>query len=226
MARSSKTGLFRADSISIPDATKTAALTWLTTNRVHAGGSDRSAAITQAASWQTRIAAGQQESVFRECVSNLMNHPRSYIAYQSQLIVDQLMTNYATFRLLNLTNLAQGDFASDFFYYYARGAAVNNDQQRYYCALKALANVTATNGDRAGDIYIQLQNTGYPAPLLQCSNQTPGQLNLRLKEDATGLAYSVQSRTSSSMTSGTTRACPALIRTPSGPPASMFRLMR
>jgi hypothetical protein len=181
--------------ISIPDATKTAALTWLVNTRIHPEASDRLNALTQVANWQTRIAAGQQESVFRECVNTLMTRPRSYFAYQAQFIVDQLTTNYTSFRTLNLTNLAKGDFASDLFYYYARGAATNNDRQRYYSALKALTGITGSSGDRAGDIYAQLLQAGYPAPMLQCSaSRTSGQLNLWLNKDAPGLAYSVQSR--------------------------------
>jgi len=136
-----------------------------------------------ATNWQSRITAGQQESVLRECVSNLMIQPRSWFAYQAQLTLDQLMTNYTAFRSLNVSNLAQGDFASDLFYYYAYGAATNADWSRYNSCMKALTGITvtndfngtitiygitvtvvfpttdgaiyitSTNGDRAGDIY-------------------------------------------------------------------------
>lgn len=125
-----------------------------------------------------------------------MTQPRSWYAYQAQLIVDQLTTNYTAFRSLNVSNLAQGDFASDLFYYYARGAATNNDRQRYYASLKALTGVTGVNGDRAGDIYYLLQKFGYPAPALQCSaDQVLGQVKLWLTEDTPGLACSLTLRT-------------------------------
>ena len=202
-------------------------LTWLLNQRVPAGPNDQSNALTLATNWQARIAAGQQESVLRECVSNLMLYPRSWYAYQAQLTLDQLMTNYAVFRSLNVSNLAQGDFASDLFFYYAYGAATNGDWSRYNCCMKALTGIivtndfngtttitgvdvtvyfpntngaiyiTTANGDRACDIYTLLTNYNhYPPPQLQGSlAQTTGPMNLWLREDTPGLAYSVQSRT-------------------------------
>jgi hypothetical protein len=104
--------------------------TWLLNQRIPAGLNDRSNAFTLYTNWQARITAGQQESVLRECVSNLMNFPRSWYAYQAQLTLDQLLTNYTAFRSLNVSNLAQGDFASDLFFYYAYGAATNADWSR------------------------------------------------------------------------------------------------
>ena len=193
-----------------PDATKTAALTWLVTNRLRAAASDRLNAATQFTNWQDRIAGGESEAVLRECVSNLMNFPRSYLSYQSQLVLDQLVTNYDSFRQWNLANLAQGDWASDFFYYYARGAATNSDRQRYYGALKCMANVSGVAGDRAGDLYSQLQATGYPAPWLQCAPQNSGQLNLWINEDTPGLAYSVEARADVLNGSWQTNALPGL----------------
>ena len=171
-----------------PDSLKSACLTWLVSQRIPAGPDDQSNALAQATDWQSRITAGQPESVLRECVSNLMTRPRSWFAYQAQLTLDQLMTNCAVFRSLNVSNLAQGDFASDLFYYYARGAATNGDWNRYDSCMKALTGITitndyngtitntgftctapfagqtgsvyitTTNGDRAGDIYALLTN--------------------------------------------------------------------
>ena len=98
------------------------------------------------------------------------------------------MTNYTAFRSLNVSNLAQDDFASDLFFYYACGAATNADWSRYNSCMKALTGITVTNdfngtvtitnitvtvyfpttntsiyittanGDRAGDIYVLLTN--------------------------------------------------------------------
>jgi hypothetical protein len=179
-----------------PDSVKSNCLAWLLSQRIPAGPNDQSNALMLATNWQARITAGQQESVLRECVSNLMLYPRSWFAYQAQLTLDQLLTNYTAFRSLDVSNLAQGDFTSDLFFYYAYGAATNNDRQRYYAALKALTGVTGTCGDRAGDIYSLLQKYGYSAPALQCSaDQIPGQMNLWFTEDTPGLAYSLNSRT-------------------------------
>jgi hypothetical protein len=209
-----------------PDSLKSACLAWLVSHRTPAAPADVTNAPALATDWQARITAGQQESVLRECVSNLMNFPRSWYAYQAQLTLDQLMTNYTVFRSLNVSNLAQGEFAADLFYYYARGAATNADWPRYKSCLKALTGITATNAingtivisgipvtvvfpgadgsisitgsdsDRAGDIYALLTNYNhYPSPVLQCSGNSPGRMNLWLCEDTPGLAYSVQSRT-------------------------------
>jgi uncharacterized repeat protein (TIGR03803 family) len=158
-------------------------LSWLLSQRIPAGPSDDTNAFMLYTNWQARIAAGKQESVLRECVSNLMNFPRSWYAYQAQLTLDQLLADYTTFRTLNVSNLAQGDFASDLFFYYAYGAAANRDWPRYNSCMKALTGITVTNdfngtttitnvpfiynnttnygaiyitttnGDRAGDIY-------------------------------------------------------------------------
>jgi hypothetical protein len=156
---------------------------WLLSQRIPAGPADDTNAFMLYTNWQARIAAGQQESVLRECVSNLMNFPRSWYAYQAQLTLDQLLADYTTFRTLDVSNLAQGDFASDLFFYYAYGAAANGDWPRYNSCMKALTGITVTNdfdgtttisgitetvvypttngaiyitttnGDRAGDIY-------------------------------------------------------------------------
>ena len=177
----------------VPAATQAATLTWLVTNRITAGPDDRTNAEIHLTDWQTRVAAGQAHAVLYECVSNLMYQPRSWMAYQAQLVFDALATNYSSLRALAVTNVAQGDFAADFFYFYARGAATNNDRMRYYSALKALNGVIGASGDRAGDIYTQLKTTGYPAPTLTgVADNVAGQLNLGINEDAPGLAYTLQ----------------------------------
>jgi hypothetical protein len=181
---------------SVPSATLTAALTWLVNQRIPAGANDYTNALTLATNWQARVTAGQSQAVLYECVSNLMNFPRSWYAYQSQLMLDQLLTNNATFRSLAVSNLAAGDFAADLFYYYARGAATNSDQKRYFSALKALTGVTDTSGDRAGDIYTLLKQSGYPAPILNGTvDAGAGQSRLWINEDAPGLGYTLQLRT-------------------------------
>jgi hypothetical protein len=161
---------------------------WLLSQRLPAGPSDYTNAFEHYTNWQARMNAGQQESVLRECVSNLMNSPRSWYAYQAQMTLDHLLRNYPTFRSLNVSNLAQGDFASDLFFYSAYGAATNGDWPRYDSCMKALTGITVTNdfngttiisnilvttyfptnngleyitttnGDRSGDIYFLLTN--------------------------------------------------------------------
>jgi hypothetical protein len=179
-----------------PDSLKTTCLTWLLSNRTPAGVNDQSNSLAQADNWRSRAASGQAEAVLRECVSTLMNQPRTWFALEAQLVMDDLMTNYNSFRSLNVSNLAQGDFASDLFFYSALGAATNRDWPRYDGNMKALTGITSTSGDRAGDIYYLLNKFGYPAPLLQMSADLAlGQANVWLCEDTPGLGYSLQSRT-------------------------------
>jgi hypothetical protein len=179
-----------------PDSLKTTCLTWLLTNRIPAGETDETNSFAQADNWRSRAAAGQTEAVLRECVSTLMNQPRTWFALEAQLVMDDLMTNFNSVRSLNVTNLAQGDFASDLFFYSALGAATNRDWQRYDCDLKALTGITGTSGDRAGDICYVLNTFGYPAPWLQISvGNISSQANVWLREDVPGLDYSLQSRT-------------------------------
>lgn len=207
-----------------PASTLSAALSWLVSNRIPAGPNDRDDALAQANDWQTRIAGGQRESVLHECVSNLMIHPRSWFAYQAQLTLDQLMANDTVFRSLNVSNLAQGDSASDLFYHYARGAALNADWSRYTSSLKALTGITVTddfegtlvvsninltvisptsnamiyitttNNDHAGDVYSLLTNYNRYPSPQIQFSFAQRQFNLRLCKDAPGLSYSVQSR--------------------------------
>ena len=62
--------------------------------------------------------------------------------------------------------------------------------------MKALTGVTDTSGDRAGDIYTLLKQSGYPAPILHGTvDAGAGQTSLWISEDAPGLGYTPQSRT-------------------------------
>lgn len=140
-----------------PGALFSPILSWLVSQRIPAGPADRTNAFMLSTNWQARITAGQQEAVLRECVSNLLSFPRSWFAYQAQLTLDQLLTNTAAFRSLNVSNLAQGDFASDLFFYQAYGAATNADWARYKSSLKALTGIIVTN-DFDGTITL----TGFP----------------------------------------------------------------
>lgn len=209
----------------VPPASNLAAsLSWLVSQRTPSGPNDLSEAVAQANDWQTRITNGQQEFVLRECVSNLVTHPRSWFAYHAQLTLDQLMTNYTSFRTLNVSNLAQGDFISDLFYHYARGAALNGDWSRYNSSMKIMTGITVpndfegtlvvsninipvitptnngmiyitlTNNDRAGDFYSLLTNYNHYPSPQIQSSLAQGGLNLRLCKDTPGLAYSIQSR--------------------------------
>lgn len=205
-----------------PESTLETCLQWLEVHHRTAGANDRNNAFTMSTNWQARVAADQSAAVFRECVSNLMTFPRSWYAYQAQLMLDQLLTNYNALCQWDMSNLAQGDYASDFFYYYARGAANNADYPRYYSCLKALTGVTATNdyvgtvvisnivetvvfptnngtisittitNDHSEDIVSLLMAHGYGQPVLQMAIPPEGSLLFSVSETAPWLQYSVQ----------------------------------
>jgi hypothetical protein len=179
-----------------PDSLKSAGLSWLLSQRVPAGQSDRSNSAARATDWRARLASGQREPVLRECVRVLMDKPRTWDAYQAQLMMDRLAADEATFRAMDVTGLAEGDFASDLFYYYGRSAALAGDFSRYRSSLKALTGVTGANGDRAGDLRALLLQFGHPAPVLQWSaDQSLGQMNLWLIKATPGLDYFLQVQT-------------------------------
>lgn len=179
-----------------PDSVKSNCLAWLISQRVPSGPNDESNALTQGADWFARIAAGGKETVLRECVVALMSHPRSWSALEAQLVLDDLMLDYDSFRLLAVNDLVQGDFASDLFYYLGRGAGDESDWPRYRSALKALTGITGVNGDRAGDIRNLLLKYSYPAPMLRyLADAAPGRINLWLGKDTPGLDCFLEGRT-------------------------------
>lgn len=175
-----------------PDSQKTLGLTWILDNRVKSGINDRTNAFNLATNWQARIVAGEQQIVLREAVNTLLNQPRSWFAYQAQLILDQL-TSDSTFRTLDVAQLAEGDFASNQFYFSAKGATLNGDLRRYYACMKALTGISGVTGDRTGGIYSMLTNYGYLAPILRTSF-TPNLMSVSLTKDTPGLNYFLQTR--------------------------------
>jgi hypothetical protein len=178
-----------------PDSLKFDCLAWLVSRRIPADATDRGASVARANDWRARLVNGEREAVLRECASVLMTRPRTWDAYQAQLIIDRLATQETSFRAIDVVDLAQGDFASDLFYYYGRSAAIAGDLPRYRSCLKALSGVTGANGDRSGDIRALLLQFGYPAPVLRWSaNQASGRINLGLIKDTPGLDYVLQAR--------------------------------
>lgn len=187
-----------------PDNIQTAALTWILTTRTMAGSNDRTNALAQANNWRTRISAGDRQAVLYEAAYALMDKPRSWYAYQAQLILDQLM-NSTTFRTLDVADIARGDFANNHFYFSARGAALNSDWPTYHASMKALTGIMAIYGDRSADIYSLLQRYGFLTPVLTISHDS-GQLNLSLSKDTPGLTYTLE--TSPNLRSGTWQEAP------------------
>jgi hypothetical protein len=178
-----------------PDNLKITALNWLVANRTPAGIYDASNAMAMAADWRTRAASGDGSAVLHECVSNILSHPRTWYALEGQMVMDDLMTNYNSFRSLDVSNLADGIFASEMFYLNAHAAATNHDVQRYYGNLKAFTGVTDANSERAGDIYHLLITNGYPAPILHvATDPTATTATISIIKDTPGLIYTPESR--------------------------------
>jgi hypothetical protein len=192
-----------------PDSVKSACLTWLVSQRVPSGLNDRVNALGEASGWRSRVAAGQRETVLRECVNALMTQPRSWRALHAQLVLDELMRGYDSFRSLAVENLAQGDFASDLFYYTARAAANNGEWPVYWSCLKALTGITGTCGDRAGDVRSLLEQHSYPGPLLKWSRAASGsRLIVESVKDSPGLDYVLKTR--ASVANGTWQDVPVI----------------
>jgi hypothetical protein len=180
-----------------PDSVKSNCLAWLISQRVPPGPGPRDEfyALAQAADWYARIAAGEKGTVLRECVAALMSYPRSWSALEAQLVLDDLMLDYNSFRPLAVDDLAQGDFAADLFYYFARGTGDGSNWPRYRSALKGLTGITGVNGDRAGDIRNLLLKYSYPAPILRYpADAATSRMNLLLSKDTPGLDYVLEAR--------------------------------
>ena len=176
-----------------PDTVKTNCLAWLISQRIPPGPDDQANAEAQTDQWRARIAAGEREAVLRECVATLMNQPRSWMALEAELVLDDLMLDFDSFRALEVNNLAAGDFASDLFYFLARGAGDGADWPRYRGALKALTGITDTSGDRAGDIYNLLVQCSYPSPILRWSADISlNGLKAESSKDTPGLAWALE----------------------------------
>jgi hypothetical protein len=178
-----------------PDSVKLECLSWLVANRVPAGATDRADAATLAAGWRAQMNAGQHETVLRECVAMLMARPRSWFAYQAQLILDDLLSRYTLFRSLNMEALASGDFAQEMFFYTMHGASQAGDMNRYHSALKALTGCTPVLIDRVPDIRQFLATFGFPVPRPEMiPGATADTLSVLLRKDTPGLMYSLESR--------------------------------
>ena len=217
-----------------PDPVKSNGLTWLVSHRIPTGPNDRFKAGVQSADWRARIATGEREAVLRECVVVLMSRPRSWIALEAQLVLDDLMSDESSFRALAVNDLALGDFASDLFYYLARGAGDLGDGSRYRSALKALTGITGVKGDRAGDIRNLLLKYSYPAPLLRGSiDAALGRMTLRFSKDTPGLDCFLEGRANMVTDPWEARVLPVLDTStdwsvqfdlPSGPTNGFYRL--
>ncbi|MGZ4960949.1 MAG: hypothetical protein ACXWC8_00200 [Limisphaerales bacterium] len=147
-----------------PDTNKLDCLTWLLNHHTPAGTNDEALAATQAASWRSGLTNGDAQRVFSEAFNTVMTNPRSYLENQAQLIVDQVMTNYETFRTFNITNLARGDYTADYLYFRAHGAAKIGDTNTYYSCLKAWTWLDGDSGDREFDIENVMSTYNVPAP--------------------------------------------------------------
>jgi hypothetical protein len=179
-----------------PDAFKTLGLTWLLNQHIPAGTNDRTNAMALAASWRSRLAAGQIEAVMRECLNTLMTKPRTWESFYADWVMDDVQADFNTFRRVDVSDLAGGNFAQDYFYYRACIAGGCRVRDIYYSSLKALTGVTNHIGDLVPYIPNALATYGTPAPLiLGAANDGSGQAELFFSKDSVRLNYSLERRT-------------------------------
>ncbi len=180
-------------SINIPQESQEAAIRWILTNRNAGSPSDREEAQSLASRWRSDIEHGEREKTFREVTATLLDRPRSWFAHEAQLIMDDLMADFETFRQLNVEDLATGDIAANLFFYYGRGASDARDKQRYYSAFKALTGITGDNGERAGDIWSVIRRQSYPSSDVRvATDPEQGTLTLTISKETRGLALDLQ----------------------------------
>jgi hypothetical protein len=169
-------------------------LSWLISHRTPAGTNDETAAAAQAASWRAGITNGDSQRVFVEAFNSVMTSPRSFLENQAQLIVDSLMTNYASFRTFNITNLAPGDFTADFLYFRAFGAAKASDMNTYFSCLKAYTWLAGASGDRDNDIQTLMDTYGAPPPSFTFT-ATPVTQSFTYRKDVPFSSYIIEQTT-------------------------------
>ena len=183
-----------------PEATRSNALSWLLTQRVTAGPNDRSNAVAQAAVWHARVTAGETVAVLHECMASLLNRPRTWESFYADLLMDELQADSAKFRQLDVSGLAGGDFAQDYFYYRVYLAGVYRDSEIYLSSLKALTGITNSSLDLVRYIPYALTTYGTPAPVVAGVAHTgTGQAEVRYSKDSLGLNYYVERRTNAAL---------------------------
>jgi hypothetical protein len=178
-----------------PESVRSNALYWLLTQRVTAGSNDRSNATAQAAAWRTRLATGEMGPVLRECMSSVLNRPRTWESFYADMVVDEIQADSAKFRKLDVSGFAGGDFALDYFYYRVYLAGVYRDYEIYYSSLKALTGITNSCMDLAIYIPWALSTYGTPVPVITGAfNAGNGQVDFRYAQDSIALNYYVERR--------------------------------
>ncbi|MGZ4961000.1 MAG: immunoglobulin domain-containing protein, partial [Limisphaerales bacterium] len=187
---------FSGGHVAPPTAVQLECFAWMLTNRVPAGVTDRMDSEAQLAGWRTRLGKGDLENVLRECVSVLMNRPRTWFALQAQIVLDEMEGDYEAFRTININDIAQGDYAQDMFYYSAYGAAYASDPVHYHSSLRGVTGVTGSSGDQSANIHSLLLKFGWPTPRARWSfDPLQNFVTLFTYKDAPGLTYVLQSRT-------------------------------
>ena len=192
-----------------PDTNKTDCLTWLINHRVPPAPDAQSQAQAQAAAWRAAIANGQAQQVFAECFASIMTKPSTFEENQAQLVLDDLQSNYESFRAFNITNLTPGDLAADYLYYRAYGAGKIGDTNTYYSCLKAAGWLNQTSGDRTNDFKDLILQFGLPRPELTL-RWTNGAPLVTFRKDAPWVDYALEQSTDLTSGAWTPLALPEL----------------
>jgi hypothetical protein len=152
-----------------PDAVKLDCLSWLLSQRTAAGPNDRTNAMNHATAWRAAIQAGDRATVLQACVNSILSNPRTYESHYAQIVLDELMSDFAHFRAVNVTNLASGPIAGDLFYFMALGAAQSWEQDYFYSCLKAASMLTDQGSYRGPDLRALMIKYGFPEPQFRYS---------------------------------------------------------
>lgn len=153
------------------------AIDWLLENRAPAEEGAYEAAQLARSDWEARLAAGDELSVYEECVNTLLNEPLSYLAREAQLVVWQMMDDYESFSLLETEGMFSGDFANDLFWGIAFGAAYLGDLDVYYSASMSAERVSNTAGDFLVDTAAMLTDVGYPSAIARFDHTSGAEFN-------------------------------------------------
>lgn len=151
-------------------------LLWLLNARLRAGRNARDAAAQRGAGWRTRIAQGERAPVFKECLQAVLHRPRTHDAREAQMVLDDLLGDFATLRGCDLTGLPRGEWTATYFRYMGMMAAHAGDTDRFHSSAYALACVEDQTGTIAPEFAVFADGQGIPFHTLVASSGAHGSI--------------------------------------------------
>ncbi len=127
---------FPGGHVDAPTPVKVEMLQWLLDERTSQDDVAQKSAEAQWAEWNTKCEQGNDGTVFVECVEAVLEHPRTWIAYEAKKIIDRQLQDYSKFQGLSLDGLPTGQYAEDYFGFIAYGSGMAGDADTFHSALK------------------------------------------------------------------------------------------